>query len=132
MKASGEFDVKVAPMPMGEGIDPTTLGRMSLDKTFHGDLEGTSRGEMLTASTAVKGSAAYVAMEKFTGTLDGRPGTFALHHTGVMTRGEPSLVIRVVPDSGTDQLAGLSGTLSITITGGKHFYEFEYTLGAEA
>jgi len=112
-------------MVPAEGAEPT-LGRMSIDKTVHGDLEGTSKGEMLTAGTSVKGSAGYVAIERVTGSLHGRSGSFTLQHSGTMTRGAPELVVTVVPDSGTDQLAGISGKLEIKITGGKHFYEFEY------
>jgi hypothetical protein len=101
---------------------------MSIDKQFHGDLEATSKGQMLAISTEVKGSAGYVAMERVTGTLQGRTGTFALQHSGTMTRGVPQLVITVVPDSGTDQLVGLSGKMTINIVDGKHSYDFEYTL----
>jgi hypothetical protein len=101
---------------------------MTIDKQFHGDLEATSKGEMLAAGTAVKGSAGYVAMEKVTGTLKGRTGTFVLQHTGTMNRGEPQLSVTVVPDSGTGQLAGLTGKMAINIADGKHSYEFEYTL----
>jgi hypothetical protein len=101
---------------------------MSIDKQFHGGLEGTSRVEMLTASTDVKGSAVYVAIEQFTGTLAGRKGTFLLHHTGIMTRGAPQLTVSVVPDSGTGQLVGLTGEMNITIADGKHSYDFAYTL----
>jgi hypothetical protein len=127
--ASGTFDVKVIPVASDEKPGGSTLGRMSLDKRFHGDLEGTSKGEMLTAGTsAVKDSAGYVAIERVTGTLQGRTGTFVLQHSGTMTRGTPSLIITVVPDSGTDQLVGIAGTMTITITGGKHLYDFEYTL----
>jgi hypothetical protein len=103
---------------------------MWLDKQFHGDLEGTSRGQMLTAMTDVKGSAGYVAVERVSGTLRGRAGTFALQHNGTMTRGAPSLTITVVPDSGTDELAGLSGRMTIILTDGKHSYELEYALDA--
>jgi hypothetical protein len=102
---------------------------MSLDKQFHGDLEATSKGEMLSAGTAVKGSAGYVAMEHVSGTLHGKSGTFVLQHSGTMARGTPQLSVTVVPDSGTGQLAGLAGTMTINIAGGKHSYEFEYTLG---
>jgi hypothetical protein len=127
-RATGTFDVKVTPQASddpGEGA----VGRMTLDKQFHGDLEGTSKGQMLTAMTAVKGSAGYVAIERVSGTLGGRKGTFALQHTGIMTRGTPSLTITVVPDSGTDQLAGLAGQMAIVIAAdGKHSYEFDYTL----
>jgi hypothetical protein len=101
---------------------------MSLDKQYHGDLEASGKGEMLKVSTGVKGSGVYVAVERVTGTLQGRKGSFALYHTGVMTRGTPELRITVVPDSGTDQLAGIAGTLSIQIENGKHSYDLEYTL----
>jgi hypothetical protein len=123
-RAKGTFEVKLTPQ---EGAD-ASLGRMSIDKQFHGDLEGASKGEMLTAGTGVKGSAGYVAIEKVSGTLHGRSGTFILQHSGTMTRGTPQLVITVVPDSGTGQLAGLTGKMAIEITDGKHFYDFEYTL----
>lgn len=101
---------------------------MSLDKQFHGDLEGTSKGQMLTAGTAVKDSAGYVAIERVDGTLKGQRGSFVLQHSGTMTRGAPQLVITVVPDSGTGQLVGLAGKMTILIADGKHSYEFEYTL----
>lgn len=120
----GEFEVALTPREgTAEG-----LGRMSLDKTYRGALEAVSRGEMLTAATPVAGSAGYVAVERVDGTLDGRAGTFILQHSATMTRGTPQLSIGVVPDSGTGELAGLVGRLSIEITGGKHFYVFEYTL----
>lgn len=101
---------------------------MTITKQIHGDLEGTSMGQMLTASTGVTGSAVYVAIEKVSGTLNGRQGTFILHHTGVMTRGTPQLTITVAPDSGTGELEGLTGKMNITIAGGKHSYDFEYTI----
>ena len=124
--ASGTFEVKLVPQA-GQTED-TTVGRMTIDKQFHGDLEGTSKGEMLSAMGSVKGSAGYVAIEKVTGTLHGRSGTFVLQHTGTMTRGTPQLSVTVVPDYGTDQLTGLSGAMTIKIVEGKHFYEFEYAL----
>jgi hypothetical protein len=125
--ASGTFDVKITPQTDDKGGDPA-LSRMTIDKQFHGDLEGTSKGQMLAAGDA-KSSGVYVAIEKFNGTLKGRSGTFILHHTGIMTRGVPQLSIAVAPDSGTGQLAGLTGTLTIKIAAdGKHSYEFEYTL----
>jgi uncharacterized protein DUF3224 len=131
-RATGTFEVKVTPQPPDDKGESAPVGRMTIDKQFHGDLEGTSKGDMLTAMTAVKGSAGYVAIERVTGTLRGRKGTFALQHTGIMTRGAPSLTITVVPDSGTDQLAGLSGKMAIVIgADGKHSYELDYTL-AEA
>ena len=124
--ASGTFEVKLAPQAVA---DPAAnLGRMSIDKQFHGDLEGTSKGEMLSAMTDVKGSGVYVAVERVTGTLHGRSGTFLLHHTGIMTRGVPQLSVTVVPDSGTGQLVGLAGKMDIKIDDGKHSYTFEYTL----
>jgi hypothetical protein len=125
--ASGTFDVKLTPQA-GEDGD-AGLGRMSIDKQFHGDLEGTSKGFMLSsAATVVKGSGGYVAMERVTGTLKGRAGSFVLQHSGTMTRGTPQLSVTVVPDSGTGQLEGLAGTLTIKIDAGKHSYEFDYTL----
>jgi hypothetical protein len=130
MHASGQFDVKLTPDATTEALGAVTLGRLSIDKQFHGDLSATSMGTMLSAMTAVKGSAGCVAMERVTGELQGRHGTFVLQHNGVMNRGAPQLTVAVVPDSGTDQLAGLTGQMSIQITDGKHFYEFEYTLGS--
>jgi hypothetical protein len=125
--AKGPFDVKLTPQ--GTATDPTAVGRMTLDKTFRGDLEATSAGEMLAVRTAVAGSAGYVAIERVSGTLAGRTGTFALQHWGVMDKGAPDLRISVIPDSGTGQLAGLTGTMTIDIQpGGKHFYTFTYTL----
>ena len=115
---------------MSEQVESPPLGRLSIDKRFHGELEATSRGEMLSAGTDVKGSAGYVAIERVTGRLAGRSGSFVLMHTGVMNRGVPQLTISVVPHSGTDGLVGLAGTMSIVIADGKHTYEFEYTLGA--
>jgi hypothetical protein len=125
IKASGPFDVKMSPVSAPE----TPAGRFTLDKKYHGDLEASAQGEMLTAMTAVKGSAGYVAIEKVTGALAGRRGTFHLQHTGTMNRGTPSLGIMVVPDSGTGELAGLTGTMSIQIAAdGAHYYTFDYTL----
>jgi Protein of unknown function (DUF3224) len=126
--ATGTFEVKVTPQTADDNSQDATLGRMSLDKQFHGDLQGVGKGQMLTAGTAVKGSAGYVAIERVSGTLQGRTGTFILQHTGTMTRGALQLSITVVPDSGTDQLAGLAGTLTITVADGKHSYDFTYTL----
>ena len=125
--ASGTFDVKLTP----QATDDTDagLGRVSIDKQFHGDLDGTSKGFMLSsAATVVKGSGGYVAMEKVTATLKGRSGSFVLQHSGTMTRGTPQLSVIVVPDSGAGQLEGLTGTMTIKINNGKHSYEFEYAL----
>jgi hypothetical protein len=126
-RASGTFDVKVTPQSPDDKGTTAAVGKFSLDKQFHGDLSGTSKGEMLAISTAVTGSAGYVAMERVTGTLNGRTGTFALQHTGTMNRGALQLSVTVVPDSGTGELAGLSGKMDIKITDGKHFYEFDYS-----
>ena len=126
--ARGTFEVKLTPQPSDRQPEDGALGRMWLDKEFHGDLDATSRGQMLTAMTNVKGSAGYVAIERVRGTLRGRTGSFVLQHAGTMTRGAPSLTITVVPDSGTEELAGLSGRMIIIITDGKHSYELEYAL----
>ena len=129
VQATGPFDVKLVPQPPGPDPEDTALGRLTIDKQFHGDLDATSRGQMLAAQGTVTGSAGYVAMERVTGVLHGRRGTFVLMHTGIMNRGEPSLSISVVPDSGTDELTGLAGTMNIVIApGGKHSYEFEYAI----
>ena len=125
---TGTFDVKLTPQAADDKAEGAALGRMSIEKTYHGDLEATAKGEMLTAGSSVKESGVYVAVERITGTLQGRNGTFALYHSGVMTRGTPQLSISVVPDSGTGQLAGISGTMTINIVDGKHLYEFDYTL----
>lgn len=127
-RATGPFDVKLAPEPLSSVAVASGIGRMSLDKVFHGELSATSTGEMLSVMGSVKGSAAYVALEHVTGTLHGRRGSFALQHTGVMDRGVPSLVVTVVPDSGTGELAGLTGTMSIHIDGKAHSYVFDFTL----
>jgi hypothetical protein len=123
--AAGPFDVKVTPQDdkLNDGVS-----RMLLDKQYHGDLEGTAKGQMLAAGSA-KNSGVYVAIETVTGTLHGKTGTFSLHHTGVMAEGKPTLTINVVPGSGTGQLTGLSGKMNIIIAAdGKHSYELEYTL----
>ena len=123
--ATGPFEVKMIPQD-DKSIEG--LSRILLDKQYHGDLEGTAQGHMLNNGVSSAGSGVYVAMEKFTGTLKGRSGTFLLHHTGVMTRGTPQLNITVVPDSGTGQLTGISGTMSIKVADKKHTYDFEYIL----
>lgn len=126
-RAEGSFDIAMAPIAPHHTNEPP-VGRMSIDKVFHGDLEGTSRGEMLAVQGGVKGSAGYVAMERVTGTLDGRAGSFALMHSGVMDRGQPSLSVMIVPDSGTDALEGISGSLEITNVDGRHGYVLRYAL----
>lgn len=126
--ARGTFDITMTPQSTVDTAAGATLGRMSIEKQYHGDLEASGKGEMLTSRTGVAGSAAYVAIERVSGTLHGRRGTFVLQHTGTMTRGTQQLTIAVVPDSGTDQLVGLAGTLVITIANGRHSYDFEYTI----
>jgi Flp pilus assembly protein TadG len=126
-RARGTFEVRMTPKADDQAAS-AGLARMLLDKTFHGDLDGTSKGQMLGAMTQVEGSAGYVAIERVEGTLAGRRGTFMLQHSGSMTRGQPNLTVTVVPDSGTGQLASLSGTMTIIIEGAKHLYEFQYRL----
>jgi uncharacterized protein DUF3224 len=126
MTATGTFEVKLKPQTDPDA-DPT-IGRMSLDKQFHGDLEATSKGQMLAVQGDVKGSAGYVAMERVTGALASRTGSFALQHSGTMNRGVPEQSVTVVPDSGTGELSSISGRMTIKIAEGKHSYEFEYTL----
>lgn len=127
MNANGTFDVKVIPQPPDDGAGGP-FSRLFLDKQFHGDLEGSSRGQMLGSMSAVKGSGGYVALELVTGTLQGRGGSFILQHNGTMRSNVPTLLVTVVPDSGTDQLEGIEGAMTIVIEGGKHSYVFEYTL----
>ena len=126
-QAVGPFDVKLAPLPTFAEAEGT-LGHLSIDKQFHGDLEATSKGEMLSAGTNTKGSAGYVAIERVTGTLHGKRGTFVLQHSATMNRGTPSLSVTVVPDSGSGELVGLTGRMDIDISNGKHTYDFEYTI----
>lgn len=126
--AHGIFEVKLAALQQYNSAEEAKLARMSIDKEFRGDLKATSKGEMLSAGTDVKGSAGYVAIERVTGTLSGRSGSFVLQHNATMTRGVPYMNIVVVPDSGTGQLLGLSGNMKITVADGKHSYEFEYSL----
>jgi hypothetical protein len=125
--ASGSFEVTLTPQAQ-DAAAGTTLGRMSIDKQFHGDIEATGKGEMLSAGTD-PGSAVYVAIERVTGILHGRSGAFVLLHNGAMTRHSQHLTIGVVPDSGIGELAGIAGQMAIDIVDGKHLYTFEYTLG---
>jgi Protein of unknown function (DUF3224) len=128
-RAAGPFDVKLTPQAADGYADGASLGRMTIDKQFQGDLDATSKGQMLTGMGGVTGSAGYVAIEQVTGALGGRKGSFMLQHTGVMDRGAPQLAITVVPDSGTGELEGLAGTMTIDIAaGGKHSYTFSYSL----
>lgn len=124
-RASGTFEIKLVPQ---EDKSAEGLGRMTIEKQLKGDFEGSSTGQMLTAISKVEGSAVYVAVERLTGTLQGQQGSFVLHHTGIMNRGTQKLTINVVPDSGTNQLSGITGTMTIRIAAGKHFYDLDYTL----
>lgn len=126
--AKGTFEVKVTPLAAEENVGDPTIGRLSLDKTFSGDLAGTSKGQMLGIGTDVKGSGGYVAAERVNGTLDGKKGTFALQHTGTMQGEKYEILITVVPDSGTGKLTGITGKMKIIIENGNHFYELEYSL----
>lgn len=128
IEARGPFDVELTPRASDEPDSIPGIGRRTLSKKFHGDLQGTSEGQMLTAMTDIPGSAGYVAIERFNGTLHGRRGSFALQHRGVMNRGAPDLTVTVVPDSGRDELKGLTGSMDIIITDGSHSYAFHYAL----
>jgi hypothetical protein len=134
LHATGAFEVKMTPLPPDDvtGSAGVNISRYGSDKQFHGDLEGTSKGEMLGAGDPAKGSAGYVAIERVTGTLRGRSGSFTLQHSGTMDQGKFQLTVTVVPGSGSGALAGISGTMTIIITNGKHSYDFEYTLPASA
>jgi len=125
---TGEFSVVMQPESMSAVAAESGIGRMSLDKRYQGPLQAEGKGEMLAHMDRALGSGVYVAVERVTGQLEGRSGSFLLHHTGIMTRGAPGLTVAVVPDSGTGLLTGLSGTLNIRIEGGKHYYDFDYTL----
>ena len=129
MKATGTFDVKITPQASDLAPEGPNLGRMALDKQFHGDLIAVAKGEMITAAgLAVKESAAYSAVERVSGTLHGKRGSFALQHTGIMNRGTPTLTITVVPDSAAGDLTGLTGRMDIIIEGKQHSYVFEYEI----
>jgi len=130
-RATGSFEVILQPLSNAEVTSEALFGRLLLTKKFSGDLTASARGQMLSAGTLTKGSAGYVAIDHITGTLEGRRGSFVLQHCGSMNRGVPTLSIMVVPDSGTDELAGLSGTLSINIIDGRHFYDFIYSIPAQ-
>ncbi len=129
MTACGTFDVKVIPQAPDDAAGGP-FGRLFLDKKFHGQLDATSKGQMLAAGTSTEGSAGYVALEIVTGTLDGRKGSFILQHSGSMSRGAATLNVTIVPDSGTEDLVGIVGRMTIIVADGKHSYEFEYAFGA--
>jgi hypothetical protein len=126
--AHGTFEATTAPLPLDEAIAATSISRYSLDKVYRGDLEGASAGEMMGAGNLAAGIAGYVAIEEFTGTLHGKSGSFALQHSSSMDSGKFDMNIRVVPGSGTGDLEGIGGTLTIIIDAGKHSYSLEYTL----
>lgn len=129
MKINGTFEVNLRALDAyAGGEDGINLGRMSIDKTFTGELNASSKGEMLSAMTPMKDSAGYVAVEQVRGTLSGKSGSFVLQHFGIMNRGNYRLILEVVPDSGTEELSGLTGKMSIKVEGGQHHYEFEYLL----
>jgi hypothetical protein len=128
-KASGTFEVKLTPQPSDGYFDGANLNRLTIDKEFKGDLEGLSKGQMMSALTEVQGSAGYVAIEQVSGTLRGRSGSFVLQHSSTMSKGQPQQSIQVVPDSGTDQLRGLRGSMLILRVDGQHRYDFEFEWG---
>jgi hypothetical protein len=129
MKISGKFDVKLSPLDFyAKGQDGINLGRMSIDKTFHGELEASSQGEMLSAMTPTQGSAGYVAIEQVIGSLSGLHGSFVLQHFGTMNKGKDRLILDVIPDSGSGELSGLTGEMIIKVEEGQHYYHFEYEL----
>ncbi|MDE2136807.1 MAG: DUF3224 domain-containing protein [Gammaproteobacteria bacterium] len=128
--ASGPFEVKVTPQkPDTQIARSANLGRLTIDKRYHGDLEASAKGEMLATQSEVKGSAGYVALERVTGKLQGRSGSFVLQHNATMKRGAPESSITVVPDSGTGELTGLCGSMRITVApDGAHSYEFDFRI----
>jgi len=129
MQVSGQFQPQLKPIDgYAQGVSGINLGRMSIDKSFSGPLEATSTGEMLSAMTVTQGSAGYVAIEQVVGKLEGRKGSFVLQHFGIMNKGKDRLILEVVPDSGTEELTTISGTMKIKRQNGKHFYDFEYQL----
>jgi hypothetical protein len=130
--ANGTFEVKLEPQAATDEAREANIGQLAIDKHFSGDLEASSRGMMISVMGNVEGSAGYVALERVSGKLDGRSGTFALQHNGIMARGAPELTIRVVPDSGTGELANLEGQMTIIIADGKHSYRFEYNISKDS
>jgi len=131
LNAEGTFEVKNSPLGADDALGGTGIGRFGLDKQFHGDLEGSSKGEMLGAGTPATGTAGYVAIEQITGTLNGRTGSFALQHFGTMEDNKFDLLVKVVPGSGSGELSGIAGTMSIAIANGKHSWKFDYSLPAQ-
>ena len=130
LHAEGTFVVRNSPLATDDALNGTAVGRYGLDKQFHGDLEGTSKGEMLGAGNPATGTAGYVAIEQVTGVLNGRSGSFALQHFGTMEENKFDLLVKVVPGSGSGELTGISGAMTIAVANGKHSWEFDYTLPA--
>lgn len=129
MNITGTFNITLKPMDFyTQGVGGVSFARMSIDKSFYGELEATSKGEMLSAMTSTEGSGSYVAIEQVIGSLSGKQGSFVLQHYGTMDKGKDRLVLEVVPNSGSGELSGLEGTMSINVENGQHFYEFEYVL----
>ncbi|MGA9520483.1 MAG: DUF3224 domain-containing protein [Myxococcaceae bacterium] len=124
----GTFEISMKSEPPYDTVDGVSLGRACFDKRLSGPLQATSVVQMLAARTPVENSAGYVAVERIVGTLEGRSGSFVVVHTGLMNRGEQSLTITIVPDSGTGELAGISGRMNIQIVERQHHYELEYAL----
>jgi len=127
-QAKGGFEVKRTPQDALDAGDGAQIGHVRFDKRFHGPLDAASVVHMLAVGTDVPGSAAYVAIERIAGTLDGRQGSFLTQHNGILDRGQPTLSLSVVPDSGAGELAGLTGRMAIDIVDGAHFYTFDYEL----
>lgn len=125
-KASGTFTVKLTPQSGDAYLDGTTLARLTIDKVFQGDLVGSSKGQMMSAVTAMEGSAGYVAIEQVNGTLHGRSGSFVLQHSSTLHRGVPQQSIQVVPDSATGELQGLKGRMVVSRVNAEHHYDFEF------
>ncbi len=128
MNVTGTFEISMKAEPPYDTVDGVNLGRASFDKRFSGPLQATSVVQMLSARTPVENSAGYVAVERIVGMLEGRSGSFVVLQTGLMNRGEQSLTITIVPDSGTGELAGISGKMNIRIVDRQHHYELEYAL----
>jgi hypothetical protein len=128
--ATGTFDVTMSPETVSGKTPDPDMGQMGMHKAWQGDLDGTSTGTMIGAGSPARGSAGYVAMEKFTGTLAGRMGSFILQHSGTMANDKLQMTIAVVPSTGTGQLEGISGTMTIRTNNGAHFYDFDYSLPA--
>jgi len=126
--AKGTFEVKISPQAPEQGVGDPGIGRMAIEKQFQGDMQGQGKGQMLAVGTAIDGSAGYVAMERVEARVHGRQGSFALQHSGTLTRGTPQLSVTIVPDSGAGELAGIAGQLTITVAGGVHAYDLEYSL----